>query len=564
MRYLALATDYDGTIAAHGDVDAETVCALKRFRDVGRRLILVTGRHLEDLRRVFPDLGLFDLVVVENGAVLYDPHQNEQTLLSPEPPPALVAELKRRAVVPLDVGRGIVATWSPHETTVLGVIRELGLEHQVIFNKGAVMVLAPGVNKASGLRAALAKLDLSPHNVVGVGDAENDHAFLQLCGFSVAVENALQTLKSEVDWVTAGPRGRGVVELIDRLLASEGDPLPGSTRHRVKMGEDLGTEAPVYLPGSGENLLIAGASGSGKSTTMSAILEGMAKEQFQFCLVDPEGDFDELRDALVLGGAPRTSELDEVQSALAKPDHNVAVNLLALPLLDRPQYFEHLLLRIQELRARTGRPHWLVVEEAHHTLPAAGVEPQLPRELRNVIFVTVRPDHLSPSVLPEIAHVVTTGREAKATLEHFFRAIGHTVLLDDTPLEAGQGLYWTRHAPDRVVVLKLLAPTIERKRHRRKYAQGRLGEDKSFYFRGPEGELNLRAHNLSMFVELARGVDEGTWRFHLRQCDYSAWIADCIKDEALADHVRAIEAGEGADTRQQVIDVILEHYTLPE
>ena len=70
-------------------------------------------------------------------------------------------------------------------------IRELGLELQVIFNKGAVMVLPAGVNKATGLAAALESLGLSPHNAVGVGDAENDHAFLALCECAVAVANAL-------------------------------------------------------------------------------------------------------------------------------------------------------------------------------------------------------------------------------------------------------------------------------------------------------------------------------------------------------------------------------------
>ena len=49
----------------------------------------------------------------------------------------------------------------------------------MIFNKGAVMILPSGVNKATGLAAALEELGLSPHNVVGVGDAENDHAFLE-------------------------------------------------------------------------------------------------------------------------------------------------------------------------------------------------------------------------------------------------------------------------------------------------------------------------------------------------------------------------------------------------
>src|SRR5207247_234345 len=133
-----------------------------------------------------------------------------------DPPPArFVARLRERGVAPLTVGRSIVATREPNEATVLEVIRELGLELHVIFNKGAVMVLPSGVNKATGLAAALGELCLSAHNVVGVGDAENDHAFLAACECAAAVANALPALKEHADLVTRGRRGAGVAKLVD-------------------------------------------------------------------------------------------------------------------------------------------------------------------------------------------------------------------------------------------------------------------------------------------------------------------------------------------------------------
>jgi HAD superfamily hydrolase (TIGR01484 family) len=199
MHYLALATDYDGTQARDGVVDAATTEALRRLRASGRQLVLVTGRELDDLLRAFPDVALFDRVVAENGAVLYHPGTKEARTLAEAPPAAFVEALRRRGVEPLYVGHVIVATWHPHETTVLDTIRDLGLEHQVIFNKGAVMVLPPGVNKASGLHAALQELRLSEHNVVAVGDAENDHAFLAACECSAAVANALPRVKERAD-----------------------------------------------------------------------------------------------------------------------------------------------------------------------------------------------------------------------------------------------------------------------------------------------------------------------------------------------------------------------------
>lgn len=221
MRYLALATDYDGTLASDGRVNEETLAALDRLRDSGRKLILVTGRHLDDLLNVFPEINLCDWVVVENGALLYQPATHEEKLLAEPPPEEFINALQERGVEPLAVGRAIVATWHPHEDAVLEVIRNLGIERQVIFNKGAVMVLPSGVNKAFGLSAALSELGLSPHNTVGVGDAENDHSLLDFCGCGVAVANALPILKEHADFVTKGDRGAGVVELIDQLIASD-------------------------------------------------------------------------------------------------------------------------------------------------------------------------------------------------------------------------------------------------------------------------------------------------------------------------------------------------------
>src|SRR3989337_801534 len=199
MRYLALCTDYDGTIAHHGIVDEATIDALTRLRQSGRKLIMVTGREIGDLIAIFPRLDLFELVVAENGALLYRPQTREERPLGDAPLPEFVAALQARGVAPLSVGRTLVATFEPHEQTVLEVIRDLGLELQVIFNKGAVMVLPSGLNKASGLKAALMELNLSVHNTVGVGDAENDHAFLSICECSVAVANALPAVKERAD-----------------------------------------------------------------------------------------------------------------------------------------------------------------------------------------------------------------------------------------------------------------------------------------------------------------------------------------------------------------------------
>lgn len=221
MNIRALATDYDGTLAHNARVDDATLQALARFRDSGRRLVMVTGRELEELKQIFPQLDLFESVVAENGALLYRPATGELKLLCEPPPPIFAQRLREKNVASLSVGQVIVATVEPHGAEVIQLIKELGLDLQVILNKGSVMVLPAGVDKAFGLRFALREIGLSPEHTVGVGDAENDHAFLEICGFGVAVANALPALKERADLVTAGARGAGVAELIDSVLATD-------------------------------------------------------------------------------------------------------------------------------------------------------------------------------------------------------------------------------------------------------------------------------------------------------------------------------------------------------
>jgi len=565
VRYLALACDYDGTLAHHGRVSEATVDALDRVRASGRRLLLVSGRELEDLQAVFEHLDLFDRVVLENGALLYRPAGHEVQPLTDPPPAELVEGLRARGVTPLSVGRCIVATWHPQETVVMEVIAELGLELQVIFNKGAVMVLPSGINKATGLRTALAELDLSPHNVVGVGDAENDHTFLQACECAVAVANALPTLAERCDFVTAADHGEGVVELAAMLVDSDLEALaPRLGRHELEVGTRPDGTSVTVAP-YGTNLLLTGPSASGKSTLASGLLERAAEQGYQFCVVDPEGDYEGFGGAVTLGDSQRVAGTEEVLALLAKPDQHAVVNLLGVPHEDRPGYFDKLLPRLLEMRARTGRPHWLLVDEAHHMLPAERVEtPVFSQEAGGLLFVTVHPSRLAVTVLSAATDVIAVGDGAAEGLGEYAAALGQAP--PPQPRGEGDAVMWPRRPAAAPFALTLKPGRAERQRHRRKYAEGELGPDKSFWFRGPDGALRLQAQNLVLFVQLADGVDDGTWLHHLRAGDYSRWFREAIKDEELAREAATVEADQALsadESRGRIRTAIEERYTLP-
>lgn len=568
MRYIAIAVDYDGTLAKNGRVLKKTAAAIERARDSGRFIVLVTGRRLDDLRQVFPQIELFDRVVAENGALLYEPATRTETSLGEPPPDALVEALRDRKVKRLAVGRSIVALWEPDDAVALEVINALGLEWQIIYNKGAVMLLPPGVNKETGLRAALAELGISPHNTIGIGDAENDHAFLSACEWSFAPANAIDAIKQRVDRVTAGDHGAGVVEMVDLLLDGGLDQaMRRVDRHDLLLGH-TGDE-PVTLKPSGISILITGPSGSGKSTAASAIIERLGEGGYQFCIIDPEGDYETLAGAVQIGSADLAPNVDEVMQLLAQPEQNLVINLLGIKLEDRPGFFSGLLPQLAEMRARLGRPHWIVVDEAHHLFPVdwEPAEETMPRDLSELLLITIHPDHVARSVLRSISTIVAVGDDPAGTFASFAKVVrGKAPALTTNELEPGEVALWRRGSRTKPAIVAVKPAAAERRRHQRKYAVGMIPEHEHFYFVGPHGAMALPAQNLMIFMQIADGIDDETWEWHLKRGDYGNWFRDVIKDGELADAAAEISNANLSPTesRKCIRAEIEERYTLPE
>ncbi|MBS3652232.1 HAD-IIB family hydrolase [Pseudaminobacter sp. 19-2017] len=565
MYYIAVATDYDGTLAHDGVVEERTLKALQRLKDTGRKLILVTGRELPDLKRVFPELDIFDKVVVENGALLYTPATGEEKPLAPAPSAEFVTELKRRGVEPISVGRSIVATWEPHQTTVLETIQSMGLAMEIIFNKGAVMILPSGINKATGLAAALEDLCISPHNVVAIGDAENDHAFLRACGCSIAVANALPAVKETADLVTGGARGRGVEQLIEELIEHDQD-LGKAPRNRIAFGKDEKDRYAELRPS--DCILIAGSSGIGKSTLATAITERCIEKKFQFCVVDPEGDYSELEFSVKIGEAAEPPTMEQVLSLLEKTDTNLVVECLGVDLEDRPAFFAEFLSSITGFRAKVARPHWLITDEAHHMLPKRrdATSLALSKQLPGTILITVHPDAMSPEALNLVTVVMALGAKAPDVVKTFCNVTGKTPPSSLVVPGKDQVLYWRPGSREGLRLVTPEQPKQSRKRHTRKYAQGEIDEAGSFYFRGPKGEMKLRAQNLSMFVQIAEGIDDRTWEHHLRAGDYSDWFRRQIRDDELADETAEVEEDESLppeESRKLIAEAVKRRYTGP-
>ena len=295
--------------------------------------------------------------------------------------------------------------------------------------------------------------------------------------------------------------------------------------------------------------------------------ERFAEQGFQFCVLDPEGDYEELENVVMVGDARHPPSGSRSSTLLRKPANNVVVNMLGLKIDERPDYFAKLLPELASLRARTGRPHWLIIDEAHHLLPAArdGASLALPQSLTATILITVHPDLVSPDVLADVETVMALGPEADKVIATFAelcrcRCPRKTARRSTTRCCSGTaaGKARSRRSPSNGRCRRASGTS-------RKYAEGDLG-DHSFLFTGPEGKLKLKAQNLMIFLQIAEGIDDASWEHHLRAGDYSAWFRDKVKDPELADEAAAIEedeAMEAAGSREAIIDAVLRRYTVP-
>jgi hypothetical protein len=427
------------------------------------------------------------------------------------------------------------------------------------------MVLPSGVNKATGLAVALAELQLSPHNVVGVGDAENDHAFLKACGLSVAVANAIPAVKETAELVTKGARGEGVEELIGELIEHDQD-FAGGRRNGIVVGHSKKNERPVELRPL-DVVLIAGKSGLGKSSLAIALTERFLEKKFQFCVFDPEGDYEGLDGAVLLGNADTPPHETQVLELLGKPENNIVISTLALKVEERPGFFAKVMPKLSDLRARTARPHWLIIDETHHLLPASRDSQSLAltKDLPGSIMVTVHPEAVAKDILAATTVVLALGEDGNDIVKVFCKQAG-IKRPERVPISDEDVLFWRPQSgkPPRPIITRKRQQA--HKRHTRKYAEGELPEDASFYFRGPDGKLKLRAQNLTIFLQIAEGVDDRTWKHHLKAGDYSRWFRKQLKDKKLAKEVAAIEEAEklpASESRKLISEAVRRRYTAP-
>lgn len=566
----AVAIDYDGTLSDTDRPSADVLGALAETRAAGRCVILVTGRILSELRAVFPDVDRhFDLIVGENGGVLSS--QGVERVLAVPVAKELDDALAERHV---QFRRGLVllACEGHDERAVLAQVRRLGLECQLIRNRGALMVLPAGVSKGSGLLEALTELGISPHNTIAMGDAENDHSLLDVSELGVAPANAVDALKAHADITLDLPNGAGVAAFLRAPVVSSVERVH-PTRWRLELGtRPDGT--PLWVPASQLNMLIVGGSGVGKSYVAGLVAERLILLGYSVLVVDPEGDhigLGKLRGVSLLGGTAQLPPAQQLAALLTNRSGSVVVDLSSVPPAERAEYLRAAPRAVEGQRQASGLPHWVIVDEAHDALGRADRDPLfLEPGLTGYCLATYRPDDLPAEAL--LGTDVLLALPGPDNLASTIDLVAAASVMSHSRTEEivrtaqpGQAILVDRRRAGPPIVFDLAERATAHHRHWHKYSLGGVAADRRFFFRsGPESLTGTTAGSVEELERVLRGCDEAVISHHSHGGDLSSWIAAVLRDAPLASAVSAIEAdiaGGAAGGRERLLRTIHEHYS---
>jgi hydroxymethylpyrimidine pyrophosphatase-like HAD family hydrolase len=577
MKVTVLALDYDGTIAHDDRVDPSVRDAIADARRRGISVMLVTGRRLDDLRRVAGDLHFVDGVVAENGGLLHFPDGGLTTTLAPPMPAAFVTYLHEHGIS-FQAGQCLVEADASSAPQMLDAIRALELPIVLLFNRSRVMALAQGISKSTGLSAALQALRKSPRNAVAVGDAENDHELLRVVEIGAAVEWGSRSLQAAADLVISGDGPPAVAAFIRQIASTGRMPAPRRTRRRLVLGRtEDGREFSLAL--RGRNVLIMGDTNSGKSWLAGLLCERLILHGYSVCVIDPEGDYrtlDALPGVRVLGGEDDPPSPRALLHALRYADRSVVIDLSSVEHTAKRDYIRSVLPALNVMRRRVGTPHRIIVDEGHHFLRDAVEDQLLDLEFNGYTVVTYWPSQLPRGLVAAIEVILVTretNREEIDILRGHCTACRHLGasawdVLPDLRLDQAVALPVTSEADGELHVFTIGERLTPHVRHRQKYVDVPVRDDRAFVFRGNGRVPMSRAHTLREFVAALDSLDLAHADGYLRRGDFSRWVADVFGDHALARELHAHEQAylqsRSAEALTQIAAAVRSRYELTE
>lgn len=217
----AIAVDIDGTITDQNrKICINAIDAIRKAEENGFPVILVTGNILCAAKMVSVMLGTSGGIVGENGGVIHT-KKNSQIIGDIKKCNPAYEFLKSKYEIDKtefsDLRLSEIAIKRKiNVKTVKKTVKDFDVK--VYDTKFAIHITDPQVNKGKSLEIVAKDIGISAHEIMAIGDSENDLEFLEVAGFKVAVANADSDLKKNADYVSKEPYGDGAAEAINKFI----------------------------------------------------------------------------------------------------------------------------------------------------------------------------------------------------------------------------------------------------------------------------------------------------------------------------------------------------------
>ncbi len=222
---------------------------------MGLRVILVSGREYPTLASIARRIRVVDAVVAENGALVDSPFVGRPKRYGR----ATGTRVRERFAITnlhgIEVGEVVVSV--PLRSAREAGRRVAGLAVTLVRNADRVMIVPRGVDKATGVRAAMRGLRLGAASFAAIGDGDNDLPLLRAAALAGAVHNARPGVRAESDYICKASVGAGVREFVrgplsDQIAArGRAGRSRSATQRAARTGiphlplDDLGRDGPT-------------------------------------------------------------------------------------------------------------------------------------------------------------------------------------------------------------------------------------------------------------------------------------------------------------------------------
>ncbi|MFZ0514954.1 MAG: phosphoglycolate phosphatase [Candidatus Nitrosopolaris sp.] len=216
------AVDIDGTLTENGCgmVYLDGIATLRYLEYLGLRVIYVTGRASIEAYVLAVFGGTTQVAVGENGGAITTA-PNEHILLANKQNCLKGYEILKKNIENVQMKpvfnrlTEVVLSRTFDIREGSKILEENNLNLRLSDSKYAYHINEKGVDKGVGLLEALRILNFDAKDTVAIGDSETDLPLFDLCGCSIALNHAEDSVKARATHVVRGGDGKGLVDAID-------------------------------------------------------------------------------------------------------------------------------------------------------------------------------------------------------------------------------------------------------------------------------------------------------------------------------------------------------------